>query len=427
MESWRGRGRQAGRDALSRLAAAWKAGADPGGPGPDGPDGLGRSDGGPNGAGGTRPAREDSAVAAVSVPERRENTAEHNRVPGWLQTGAAWSWRLLLLAAAIYLIARVLGVLYIVVVPCVAALLLTALLQPLTARLRRAGLPSMAATWVTLLIAAAVLGGLGLLVANRVSADYPSLVAEVKHTITQIESFLAGPPLHIKSSNVQNALNDIPGYLSKHKTLVEGTVVTGGKIASEFFGGLVLMLFVAFFLIKDGERIWGWLLSAMRTETARRMDRAGHAAWLAVVYYMRGTVAVAAIHAVVIGVVLWIMGVPLALPLAVLVFIAAFVPLIGLLVAGALAILVTLAANGWVDAVILLGILIIEDQLEAHLLQPQVVGRVIRLHPLAVILSLAVGAVLAGIPGAVVAVPIVAVITRAVPELRRRDPAPGGP
>src|SRR6266566_6268792 len=427
MESWRGRGRQAGRDALSRLAAAWKAGADPGGPGPDGPDGLGRSDGGPNGAGGTGPAREDSAVATVSVPERRENTAEHNRVPGWLQTGAAWSWRLLLLAAAIYLIARVLGVLYIVVVPCVAALLLTALLQPLTARLRRAGLPSMAATWVTLLIAAAVLGGLGLLVANRVSADYPSLVAEVKHTITQIESFLAGPPLHIKSSNVQNALNDIPGYLSKHKTLVEGTVVTGGKIASEFFGGLVLMLFVAFFLIKDGERIWGWLLSAMRTETARRMDRAGHAAWLAVVYYMRGTVAVAAIHAVVIGVVLWIMGVPLALPLAVLVFIAAFVPLIGLLVAGALAILVTLAANGWVDAVILLGILIIEDQLEAHLLQPQVVGRVIRLHPLAVILSLAVGAVLAGIPGAVVAVPVVAVITRAVPELRRRDPAPGGP
>lgn len=440
MESWRGRGRQAGRDALSRLAAAWKAGSNPGGPGPDGPDGpdglgrsdggpngLGRSDGEPNGAGGTGPAREDSADATVSVPERRENTAEHNRVPGWLQTGAAWSWRLLLLAAAIYLIARVLGVLYIVVVPCVAALLLTALLQPLTARLRRAGLPGMAATWVTLLISAAVLGGLGLLVANRVSADYPSLVAEVKHTITQIESFLAGPPLHIKSSNVQNALNDIPGYLSKHKTLVEGTVVTGGKIASEFFGGLVLMLFVAFFLIKDGERIWGWLLSAMRTETARRMDRAGHAAWLAVVYYMRGTVAVAAIHAVVIGVVLWIMGVPLALPLAVLVFIAAFVPLIGLLVAGALAILVTLAANGWVDAVILLGILIIEDQLEAHLLQPQVVGRVIRLHPLAVILSLAVGAVLAGIPGAVVAVPVVAVITRAVPELRRRDPASGGP
>ncbi len=361
------------------------------------------------------------------MPDRRENTAEHNRVPGWLQTGAAWSWRLLLLAAALYLIARVIGVLYIVVVPCTAALLLTALLQPLTSRLRRAGLPGLAATWCTLLIAALVLGGLVLLVTNRVSADYPTLVDETRHTTMQVESWLSGAPFHIKSSNVQKALNDIPGYLSKHKTLVEGTVVTGGKIAAEFFGGLVLMLFVMFFLIKDGERIWTWLLGALRTDTAERMNRAGHAAWLAVVYYMRGTVAVAAIHATVIGLTLYFMGAPLVIPLAVLVFLAAFVPLVGLLVAGALAILVTLAAKGWVAAVILLVVLIIEDQLEGHLLQPQVVGRVIRLHPLAIILSLAVGSVLAGIAGAVVAVPTVAVITRAVPELRRRDPGPGGP
>jgi predicted PurR-regulated permease PerM len=329
---------------------------------------------------------------------------------------------LLLLAVAIYLIARVLGILYIVVVPCIAALLLTAVLQPLTSRLRRAGLPALAATWVTLLIAAVVVGGLITLVANRVSADYPTVLAEAKHTTAQVQSWLAGPPFHVKNSNVQKFLNNIPSYLSKHKSLVEGTVVTGGKIATEFFGGLVLMLFVTFFLIKDGERIWNWLLGAMRTQTARRMDRAGHASWLVLVYYMRGTVAVAAIHAVVVGVALSIMGVPLALPLAVVVFVAAFVPLVGLLVAGALAIVVTLATKGWVDAVILLGILIIEDQLEAHLLQPQVVGKMIRLHPLAVILSLAAGGVLAGIPGAVVAVPIVAVITRALPELRRSEP-----
>jgi predicted PurR-regulated permease PerM len=358
----------------------------------------------------------------ADAPDRQVTVPEQNRVPSWLQTGAAWSWRLLLLAIAIYLIARVLGILYIVVVPCVAALLLTAVLQPLTSRLRRAGLPALAATWVTLLIAAVVVGGLVLLVANRVSADYPTVLAEAKHTTAQVQSWLAGPPFHVKNSNVQKFLNNIPSYLSKHKSLVEGTVVTGGKIATEFFGGLVLMLFVTFFLIKDGERIWNWLLGAMRTQTARRMDRAGHASWLVLVYYMRGTVAVAAIHAVVVGVALSIMGVPLALPLAVVVFVAAFVPLVGLLVAGALAILVTLATKGWVDAVILLGILIIEDQLEAHLLQPQVVGKMIRLHPLAVILSLAAGGVLAGIPGAVVAVPIVAVITRALPELRRSEP-----
>ncbi len=359
---------------------------------------------------------------AAGRSDRRESVPEQNRVPSWLATGAAWSWRLLLLAIAIYLISRLLGILYVVVVPCIAALLLTALLQPLTARLRRAGLPALAATWVTLFIALIVVGGLITLVANRVSADYPTLLAETKHTTGQVQSWLAGPPFHVKNNDIQKYLNDIPSYLSKHKSLVEGTVVTGGKIASEFFGGLVLMIFVTFFLVKDGERIWNWLLGAMRTDTARRMDRAGHASWLVVVYYMRGTVLVAAIHAIVVGVALWIMGVPLAVPLAVLVFLAAFVPLVGLLAAGALAILVTLATKGWVDAVILLGILIIEDQLEAHLLQPQVVGKMIRLHPLAVILSLAAGGILAGIPGAVVAVPIVAVITRALPELRRSDP-----
>jgi predicted PurR-regulated permease PerM len=363
----------------------------------------------------------------ADAPDPQVTGSEPSRVPGWLQTAAAWSWRLLLIGIAIYLIARVLGILYIVVVPCVAALLVTAVLQPLTSRLRRAGLPALAATWVTLLIAAAVLGGLVVLIANRVSADYPTLVAETKHTTTQVQSWLAGPPFHVKNSNIQKFLNDIPSYLSKHKALVEGTVVTGGKIASELFAGLVLMLFVVFFLIKDGDRIWHWLLGAMRTGTARRVDRAGHAAWLVLVYYMRGTVAVAAIHALVIGVTLWVMGVPLAVPLAVLVFLAAFVPLVGLLVAGALAILVTLATKGWVDALVLLGILIVEDQLEAHLLQPQVVGKMIRLHPLAVILSLAVGGVLAGIAGAVVAVPIVAVITRALPELRRTEPEDLGP
>jgi predicted PurR-regulated permease PerM len=252
-----------------------------------------------------------------------------------------------------------------------------------------------------------------------VSADYPSLLAESKHTVKQVESWLAGPPFRIKSANVQNALNNIPRYLSQHKALVEGTVLTGGRIAAEFMAGLVLMLFVTFFLLKDGDRIWKWLISELSPQAARRVNRAGRAGWHAVVYYMRGTVAVAAIHAVVIGCALWIMGVPLVIPLAVLIFLAAFVPLVGLLVAGALAIVVTLASKGWVDAVILLGILVVEDQLEGHLLQPQVVGRAVRLHPLAIILALAVGSVVAGIPGAVVAVPIVAVITRAVPELRK--------
>ena len=423
MESWQGAGRRL-RLALGRARTGRTTVDDEGPiavtdeiavadePGPALTDaGVAAGAPGPRESGGTVPPgspRESGGTVPPGVS-----------VPVWLQTGAAWSWRLLLIGAALYVASRIAGVLYIVVVPCAAALLLTALLQPLTARLRRAGMPSLAATWCTMLVAAAVLTGIITLVANRVSVDYPSLLAESKHTVKQVESWLAGPPFRIKSANVQNALNNIPRFLSQHKALVEGTVLTGGRIAAEFMAGLVLMLFVTFFLLKDGDRIWKWLISELSPPAAGRANRAGRAAWHAVVYYMRGTVAVAAIHAVVIGCALWIMGVPLVIPLAVLIFLAAFVPLVGLLAAGALAIVVTLASKGWVDAVILLGILVVEDQLEGHLLQPQVVGRAVRLHPLAIILALAVGTVVAGIPGAVVAVPIVAVITRAVPELRK--------
>jgi len=184
------------------------------------------------------------------------------------------------------------------------------------------------------------------------------------------------------------------------------------------------MLFVTFFLLKDGDRIWSWLTSSMSAEGRERARGAGAAAWQALTYYVRGTIAVAAIHAVVIGVALWVMGVPLLAPLVILVFLAAFVPLIGILVAGTLAVAVTLGTKGWVAALVLVAIFILENQLESHLLQPLVVGRMVRIHPLAIILVLAVGAAIAGIAGAVVAVPITAALVRAGPYLRGRPPAP---
>jgi predicted PurR-regulated permease PerM len=342
-------------------------------------------------------------------------------VPRWLQNAAAWSWRLLLLAVVLYIAARVAALLYVVVVPCAAAILLTALLQPLTARLRRRGLPPLTATWCTLLLAIAALAGAVALVSTRVQAEYPNLVSQVKRTTAQIQSWLAGPPFHLRTGNLQVLSDDIVKFLSQHKSLVEGTVVTGGKIVVEILAGVVLTFFVSFFLIKDGDRIWAWLTSRLRAERKRRADLAGTAAWQAVVYYVRGTVAIAAIHAVVMGVTLAIMSAPLAAPLALFMFLAAFVPLVGVLVAGGLAILVVLAAKGWVFAVILLGVLVVMNQLEGHLLQPQVVGKMVRLHPLAVILVLAVGGVVAGIAGAVVAVPITAAVTRAVRALRDDD------
>lgn len=363
-------------------------------------------------------AARDGGVAS------RAPDAPHAAVPRWLQTAAAWSWRLLLLAIVLYVAARVAARLYVVVVPCAAAILLTALLQPLTARLRRAGLGPLAATWCTLLLAIGLLAGAVVLVTARVRAEYPNLVTQVKHTTAQVQSWLAGPPFHLHTGNLQKLSDSLVKYISQHKSLVEGTVVTGGRIVAEIGAGVVLTFFVSFFLIKDGDRIWAWLTSRLQPGRKRRADLAGGAAWQAVVYYVRGTVAIAAIHAIVIGVTLSIMNAPLVAPLSLFMFLAAFVPLVGVLAAGTLAVLVVLAAKGWIFAVILVGVLVTMSQLEGHLLQPQVVGKAVRLHPLAVILVLAVGGVVAGIAGAVVAVPITAAVTRAVRALRDDDHAP---
>ena len=374
---------------------------------------------GPEPAAGDGAGPEPAASGPLNPPGAQD-------VPRLLRQTAAWSWRLLLVGLLIYVSFRVASALRLVVLPCFAALLLTALLQPLTARLRKAGLPSLAATWCTVLAAVVVLAAVGTLAANRVSADYPRLSFEVKHTAHQVLLSLAGPPFHLSSVRLQQYSNQLVQFLAQHKSLVAGTVVTGGKIVLELLTGLVLTMFITFFLLKDGQRIWGWLVRPLRPQPRRRADSAGLAAWSALVNYVRGTTVVAAIHAVSIGLALWIIGVPLLVPLIILVFAAAYVPLVGILVVGALAILVTLGTKGWVAALILLVVFLLENVVESHLLQPLVVGRIVRLHPLAIILVLAVGGIVAGIAGAIVAVPAAAAISYAWPYLRGTKTGPPG-
>ncbi|HEV8220556.1 MAG TPA: AI-2E family transporter [Streptosporangiaceae bacterium] len=346
-------------------------------------------------------------------------------VPRLLAQAAAWSWRILLVGLLIYVGFRVASTLRLVVLPCLAALLLTALLQPLTARLRRTGMPSLAATWCTIGAAVIVLAGLGTLAANRISADYPMLSKEVRHTAIEVRTSLAGPPFHLNSARIEAYSNQLVHFLNQHQSLVAGTVVTGGRIVLEVLTGLILTIFITFFLLKDGDRIWSWLISGLRPSARQRAGNAGAAAWSALVNYVRGTTVVASIHALIIGLALWLLGVPLLVPLVILVFLAAFVPLIGILVAGALAILVTLGTQGLLAALILLAVFVLENQVESHLLQPLVVGRIVRLHPLAIILVLAVGGIIAGIAGAIVAVPTAAALAHAWPHLRR-EPGPDG-
>jgi predicted PurR-regulated permease PerM len=371
------------------------------GPAADGP-------GAPAGAG---PAGGAEAAEAAAPPADAQ-------IPRLLQQSAAWSWRLLLTGLLIYITFRLAVDLRLVVLPFIAALLLTALLQPLTGRLRRAGLAPLLATWCTFLLAIIVIAGAVTLFADRVSADYTTLADEVTRTAREVQRSLAGAPFHLNAHRLQSYTNELVNYLSQHKAQIAGTVLAGGKYAIELLAGLVLMLFIAFFLLKDGPRIWAWLIRGLRPEPRRRVALAGETAWRTLTAYVRGTTLIAAIHALFIGLALWLLGVPLLVPFIVLVFLAAFVPIIGILVVGALAILVALATKGWVAAVILLAVFVVENQIEGHLLQPLVMGRLVKLHPLSIIVVLAIGAIVAGIPGAIVAVPFTAVITYAWPVLK---------
>lgn len=337
-------------------------------------------------------------------------------VPPALAAAAAWCWRLIGIGIVVYAVVRIVDMLRIVVLPCAIALLLCALLNPVTSRLRR-WMPSLAATWLTMLGALAVLGAVGTFVGVQANDQFPRLVSQVQATAKDVQHWLVTGPLHLKSSQLQSLVDELLRQLQQQRGRLVSTAFTGATVAGEVLAALVFMLFVTFFLLKDGAGIWNWLIGGFGRHR-HRVDRAGRAAWETLSQYVHGTVIVATIHAVVIAITLIIMGVPLVAPLAVVVFFGSFIPIIGILVAGALAMLVVFSAKGGVAALVFLGVLVIEQQLEGHVLQPLVVGRWVRFHPLAIILAITVGGVLGGIPGAAVAVPTAAVIYRVWLALR---------
>jgi predicted PurR-regulated permease PerM len=342
-------------------------------------------------------------------------------VPPVLARMAAWSGCLILVGVVVYFIVQAIARLAFVALPVAIALLLTALLFPLTKSLRNAGMRPIYATWITMLVALAVLVGTGWLVGARASEEFPGLVSQVQETARTVQEWLITGPLHLEEAQITDYVDEIAAMVNEQRTAITGTVLSAGAVAIEVLASIVLLLFVTFFLLKDGDRIWVWFLKAFGS-VAPRVDRAGRAAWTTLSHYVQGTVAVAAVHGLIMGVVLAGMGVPLWAPLAVIIFFASFIPIVGIFFAGTVATLVTLGAKGLVYALIFLGILIVEQQLENHVLQPLIVGRALHFHPLAIILVLSVGGVLAGIAGAAVAVPVAAVIYRALPELRHKPP-----
>jgi len=365
---------------------------------------------------------------ALPVPSGREYhpgrpATPAEAVPWSLRVAAESTWRLLLLAAALYLVFRVVDMLRLVAFAVLAALLISALLEPTVSWLRRHGVPRSLAAAGTFLAGVAGIGLVGWFVVWQVTTNLSSVTGKVQEGVNRLKDWLVTGPLHLTTQQISDFAKQISTAIGTNSEQITSAGFTGVTIAVEVLTGVVLTAFTTFFLLYDGARIWSWVLRGLPRHSRYAMAGAGPKAWATLTAYVRGTVCVAFIDALCIGIGIQLLGVPMALPLAVIIFLGAFVPLVGALVTGTIAVLIALVTqNAW-TALMVLVVLVAVQQIEGHLLQPLILGRAVRVHPLGVVLGVAAGSIVGGIGGAIVAVPLIAVTNTVVSHLRRRNAA----
>ncbi|MFI7542073.1 AI-2E family transporter [Actinoplanes sp. NPDC049599] len=365
----------------------------------------------------TGDAELQDATPVMVVQQQRPSTDDV--LPRSVRTAGAWAWRFILFVAAAYLFLRVVGLLRVVIIPVVIAILLAALFQPASAALTRRGMKkSLAAGLVLVAALLLVFGGLGLIVRTFIS-QIDSLSAQVSDGINEVQTWLSRGPLHLTDAQLSQYVDRIQTAVTENQGAVTSGALSTATTLGEVVTGFFLVLFTLFFLLRDGGQIWTFLCRLLPREARVPTARAGHYSWHTLVSYVHATVLVAFVDAAGIGIGLVVLQVPLALPLAALVFLGAFIPVVGATVTGVVAILVALVANGPVTALIVLAVVIAVQQLEGHVLQPLIMGRAVALHPLAVILAIATGIVVAGIVGGLIAVPLLAVLNTAIRYLVR--------
>ncbi|WP_326798069.1 AI-2E family transporter [Streptomyces sp. NBC_01808] len=369
-------------------------------------------------------------AAAARPPGPPPRPAPASVVPWGVRVAAEVGWRLLVLAGLIYVLMQVISVVSLVVIAFAVGLLVTALLQPTVARLRRWGFSQGLATATTFIGGFVAIGLIGWFVVWQIMENIDDLTDRIQQGIDDAQEWLIDGPFHVQEKQINNIGNEISDWLGENSSEVTSAGLEGVSYVLEFFSGAAIAAFVTLFLLYDGERIWRWCLNFVPTDARDAVAGAGPKVWATLTGYVRGTVLVALIDAVFIGIGIFILDVPMAVPLAVLIFLFAFVPLVGALVSGALAVVVAFVTNGLVTALLVLGVVLLVQQIEGHVLQPFILGRMVRVHPLAVVLSVAIGTLVAGIPGAVVAVPLIAVLNTAVGYLKayhREHAADPGP
>ncbi|MFI2208721.1 AI-2E family transporter [Streptomyces sp. NPDC020141] len=352
---------------------------------------------------------------APAVPARPEPVAV---IPWGMRVAAEAGWRLLVLAGTLWVLMRVISAVQLVVLAFASALLITALLQPTVARLRRVGLPRGLATAVTAVSGFVIMGLVGWFVVWQVMDNLDNLSARVRDGIEELKRWVLDSPFHVTESQINDIAQNLSDTIGTNTEEITSAGLQGVSVMVEVLTGILLAMFSTLFLLYDGKRIWQWTLKLVPAQARAGVAGAGPRAWRTLTAYVRGTVLVALIDAIFIGLGIYVLDVPMAVPLAVFIFLFAFIPLVGAVMSGALAVVVALVTQGVFTALMVLVVVLAVQQIEGHVLQPFILGRAVRVHPLAVVLSVAVGGVTAGIGGAVVAVPLVAVTNTVVGYLR---------
>jgi len=328
------------------------------------------------------------------------------RWPLWPATRVALN--LIVLLAAVVVGLWVLSRLRVVVVPTLVALLLTTFLVPPVELLRQRGWPSALATLVVMTLSALLLAGVIALIAPAFVDQFGELEDSVDEAIQEVVRWLVQGPFDIARGDIDRAVDDALASLRENAGGIGKGVLSGATVLAELIAALLLVLVLVFFFVHDGRRMWTWLVSLAPEAKRELVDGAGREVWRSTAGYMRGVALIAVIDAVLIGIALAIIGVPLVVPLMVVVFLGAFIPLVGAFVAGAIAALVALISQGPLDAALVVAAIVAIQQIEGDFLYPNVVGRAIKLHPVAILLILAAGTVVAGVLGALLSVPVAA-------------------
>ncbi len=343
--------------------------------------------------------------------------ADRYQVPIGVEIATQWAWRIIVFAVAGGIGIWLLRYFSEITVPVAIAVLGTALLIGAVDWLEARGVRRVLATFIVVIVTLAAFIGMLTLVGQQLSTQFTDLKSNVVEGISQVQDWAKTGPLHLSDSQIQSWLDKAKDSISSSNNSVFATVGEVGLTITHILAGLFIALFSLFFFLYEGDRIWAWIVALFPSVARERVNSSGHTAWASLTAFVRATIIVALTDAIGIALGAWILGVPLALAIGVLVFLGAFVPVIGALLSGLVAVLVALVAQGpWV-ALAMLGVVVGIQQLESHVLQPFLMGRLVAVHPLAIIVAIAAGVTVAGVVGALVAVPLAAALNGVVRHL----------